>query len=383
MLSDFLNVNRAELIDRCRAKVARRAVPHNSARAELDDGVTQFLNQLIKTLTVEHGNDPSSSRRISGQAGGGKPMLSEIGAAAALHGSELQRRGYTLEQVVHDYGDVCQAITDLAFERSASIGIDEFRILNRCLDNAIAEAVTEFAYRREASIADKSALRLNERLGMLAHELRNHTHTATLALAALKTGDVGLSGATAAVLDRSLGGLRNLVDNVLADVRLSVGMPKRHELLSLSEFINEVKLSSALEAQSHECGLTVALVDPRLAVDVDHDLLLSAVNNLLQNAFKFTRPGTEVSLNAYAAADRIVIDVEDQCGGLQPDAVETMLEPFAQADHDKSGIGLGLSICRRAVEASDGLLTVRDLPGRGCIFTIDLPRRAMPEQSGG
>jgi signal transduction histidine kinase len=377
MLSDFLIANRVELIDRCRAKVALRAAPHKKSE-ELGHGVAQFLDQLVKTLNVEQGDDPLSSRKVSGPAGGGKPTLSEIGASAALHGSELQQHGYTLEQVVHDYGDLCQAITDLAFERSESIAIDEFRILNRCLDNAIAEAVTEFAYRRDAFIADKHDQALNERLGMLAHELRNHTHTATLALAVLKTGNVGMTGATAAVLDRSLIALRSLIDSALADVRLRVGMPPRHRLLSLANFVDELKVSSALEAQSYECELTVAAVDPELAVDVDHDLLFSAVNNLLQNAFKFTQQGSEVSLNAYAAADRVVIDVEDQCGGLALGAAETMFEPFAQAGDAVSGVGLGLSICRRAVESNDGILSVRDLPGRGCIFTIDLPRRAIP-----
>jgi K+-sensing histidine kinase KdpD len=378
MLSDFLIAHRAELIDRCRAKATLREP--NGADVELDHGVAQFLDLLIKTLTVEQGDDPLSSRKVSGATGGGKPMLSEIGATAAQHGSDLQQHGYTLEQVVHDYGDLCQAITDLAFERNEAIAIDEFRILNRCLDNAIAEAVTEFSYRRDASIADKSARALHERLGMLTHELRNHIHTAILALAVLKTGNVGMTGATAAVLDRSLIGLRSLVDNALADVRLTVGMPPKHQLLSLSDFIAELTVSSTLEAQSYECVLTVAAVDPKLAVDVDRDLMFSAVNNLLQNAFKFTRHRTEVLLNAYASANRIVIDVEDRCGGLQRGTVATMFEPFAQMGTDTSGVGLGLSICRRAIESSDGNLSVRDLPGRGCIFTIDLPRHAMPDQ---
>jgi signal transduction histidine kinase len=380
MLSEFLIANRTELIDRCRAKVALRAPLH---KEELDHGVTLFIDQLIKTLAAEQSDDPGSSRRISGPPGGGRPTLSEIGAAAALHGCELQQHGYTLEQVVHDYGDVCQAITDLAFERSEQVEIDEFRILNRCLDNAIAEAVTEFAYRRDAVIADKNTQALNERLGMLAHELRNHTQTATLALAALKTGTVGMAGATGAALDRSLIGLRSLLDNMLTDVRLSVGMPAKHRLFSLSGFVDEVKVSSTLEAQSYGCVLTVATVDKKLAVDVDRDLLFSALNNLLQNAFKFTQHGTEVSLNAYAAADRIVIDVEDHCGGLPPGAVATMFEPFAQADSVASGMGLGLSICRRAVESNGGTLSVRNLPSWGCIFTIDLPRRSMPDSGSG
>jgi signal transduction histidine kinase len=55
-----------------------------------------------------------------------------------------------------------------------------------------------------------------------------------------------------------------------------------------------------------------------------------------------------------------------------------MFLPFTQNGADKSGVGLGLSICRRSVEANNGVLSVRDLPGSGCVFTIDLPRLALP-----
>ena len=85
--------------------------------AELTHGIPLFLDQLIKTLEVEQTSDPMRSRKVSGPAGGGTPVLSEMGAAAALHGRELMQHGFTVDQVVHDYGDLCQAITDLAFER--------------------------------------------------------------------------------------------------------------------------------------------------------------------------------------------------------------------------------------------------------------------------
>jgi len=99
----------------------------------------------------------------------------------------------------------------------------------------------------------------------------------------------------------------------------------------------------------------------------------------MQNAFKFTRPNTEVTLNAYATADRILIDVKDNCGGLPPGDATKLFEPFTQRNEDKSGVGLGLSIARRSVEANAGILSVRDVPGTGCIFTIDLRRHAIPE----
>ena len=378
MLYDFLITNQRELIDRCRSKVAQRSSP-DVAAAEWADGIPLFLAQLIKTLEIEQTSRPMRSRKVSGPSGGGRPVLSEIGETAGRHGRELLLHGFTVEQVVHDYGDLCQAITDLAFELDAIIEIDEFRTLNRCLDNAIANAVTEFGYQRDLLVSDTQSHSWNERLGYFAHELRNLLHTATLALTAIKAGNVGVAGATAGVLERSLVGLRNLVDRSLTEVRLAAGLPMQHRLFSLAAFLAEVKLSALLEAQVKECILTVSPVDARLAVDADRDLLLSAVGNLLQNAFKFTQPGTEVTLSAYAAADRIQIDVEDNCGGLPRGDTETMFKPFIQAGEDRSGLGLGLAISRLSVEANGGHLTARDMPGSGCVFTIDLPRRVLPK----
>jgi signal transduction histidine kinase len=119
-------------------------------------------------------------------------------------------------------------------------------------------------------------------------------------------------------------------------------------------------------------------VDPALAVAAERDLLLAADGNLLQNAFKFTHPKTEITLNAYASGDRILIDVGDNCGGLPAGDPELLFAPFSQANPDKSGLGLGLAISRQSVVASNGTLTVRDVPGIGCVFTINLPRHVIP-----
>jgi signal transduction histidine kinase len=373
MLYKFLTANKAELIARCRSKVSQRPSP-GSTTDELDHGIPLFLDQLIETLCVEQSQEPMLSRKISGSSGAENPAPSEIGAAAAIHGNELLQRGFTIEQVVHDYGDLCQAITDLAFERTEPIETDEFRTLNRCLDNAIADSVTEFNYQHDALVCEKQTQALNMRLGTLSHELRGHLNSATLALYAIKTGDIGLKGATGALLDRSLVDMAKLIDRSLSEVRMTAGLESLHHLFSLRDLINEIRVSASLQAQVNKCSLTVSAVDPKLALDVDRDLLLSAVGNLLQNAFKFTRPSTEVTLDAYGTEDRIFIDVRDNCGGLRPGDAEKMFQPFTQKNDDKSGVGLGLSIARRGVEANGGNLNVRDMPGVGCVFTIDLPR---------
>ncbi len=376
MLHEFLTANRDDLIDRCRLKVVQRRAP-KPTDAELEHGIPHFLDQLIKTLQVERTIEPLRSRDVSGASGGEGSAFSEIGATAAQHGRELLQHGFTVDQVVHDYGDLCQAITDLAFEKETPFEVDEFRTLNRCLDNAIADSVSEFTYQRDILLVDAGVVALNERLGFFAHELRNLIQNATLAVTAIKAGNVGLAGATGAVLDRSLVGLRNLVDRSLADVRVTAGMPVRRQLIPLAGFIGDVRISASLEAPYRGCGLAVSAVDPDLAVEADRDLLLSAVGNLLQNAFKFTEEQTEVSLRVQTAGNRVMIEVEDNCGGLPPGDAERMFEPFTQGSADKSGLGLGLSICRRSVEAIGGVLSVRNRPGVGCVFTVDLPRHAV------
>ena len=377
MLHEFLSLNREDLIGRCRAKVAKRASPE-ATEDELDHGIPFFIDQLIKTLRVEQTSTPSDSVSVSGPSGGEKEAHSEMGAVAAKHGGELMRRGFTVQQVVHDYGDLCQSITDLAFERNEYLQVDEFRTLNRCLDNAIAMAVTEFNYQRDFVVADQQAQAANMQIGFFAHELRNYLNTATLAIFAIKDGNLNLGGATGTVLERSLVGMRALIDRSLTEVRMTAGLPVRHQLFALADFIAELKLSAGLEAVVKKCQLTVTLVDEKLAVDADRDLLLAAVGNLLQNAFKFTKPGTEVLLSAFSVGNRIQIEVEDHGPGLPAGDIEKIFLPFTQTGPDKSGLGLGLSIARRSVEVNDGTLSARNKPDSGCVFSIDLPRHTIP-----
>lgn len=377
MLHDFLLENRRALIDLCRQKVALRS--DGGVTQELPHGVTVFLDQLIETLVAERAADPSRSVQISGLSGGRSPARSEISDSATRHGKELIGSGFTIEEVVHNYGDLCQAISDLAVETGTEVLADEFRTLNRCLDTAIANAVTEYVHQRDLLAASSQAVALNERLGVFAHELRNLLFAAKLARRAIKAGDVGVDGATAGVLDRSLSGMSLLIDRSLAEVRVTAGIAAQRHLFSLADFMAEIKLSASLDAQIKGCSFNVSTVDRSLALDADRDLMLAAVGNLLQNAFKFCRPvGGVVSLEARSSGDRILIEVQDNGEGLTEHALQTLFQPFIQAGKDRSGMGLGLSISRRSVEANDGILSVRKAPVTGCVFTIDMPCHTLP-----
>jgi signal transduction histidine kinase len=368
VLHEFLTDHRSALIARCRAKVGKRRAPRPT-EAELEHGIPQFLQQLITALRQEESGPAANTDPLA------SPAASDIGRTATKHGNELALSGFTVDQVVHDYGDLCQAVTELAIETQAPVTTDEFRTLNRCLDNAIADAVTEFNSEREHRLADEEARANNERLGELAHELRNSLNTATLAIAAIKSGRVGFAGATGAVLDRSMNALRDLIDRSLASVRLAAGIPVPRERIALAEFIEEVQVAAAMEANARDLELTVAPVDGSLAIVADRQLLAAAMSNLLSNALKFCKPHGHVSLRAHSHADRVLIEVEDECGGLPADKIEHLFRPFDQQSADRSGIGLGLIISRRGVEASGGTLSARNA-GQGCIFTVDLPRTA-------
>jgi signal transduction histidine kinase len=132
-------------------------------------------------------------------------------------------------------------------------------------------------------------------------------------------------------------------------------------------------VAAQLEADTRGCSLTVAPVEEGLVLEADRQMLASAVANLLQNAFKFGGAHRHVWLRAYAEADRALIEVEDECGGLPHGMADTAFRPFEQRGADRTGLGLGLSIARRGIEASGGALRARDLPGIGCVFIIDLP----------
>lgn len=157
----------------------------------MKDGIPLFFDQLILTLAIEQAGSTAASLIISGPAGGGL-SLSSVGASAAQHGRKLLDLGLTVDQVVHDYGDLCQAITDLAVKSNVPFKIDEFRTLNRCLDNAISDAVAEFGYKRDIIAANHNMAESNRRIGFLAHELRNLLGTASLASAAAKAGNLSL-----------------------------------------------------------------------------------------------------------------------------------------------------------------------------------------------
>jgi signal transduction histidine kinase len=353
MLSEFVRSHRDEIIARCRTRVAERMAPRPT-QSELDDGIPLFLRELEQTLECELLHRP------------------RLATAAVQHGGALLRGGFTIAQVVHDYGDACQTITELAIERSAPISTEEFRVLNRCLDDAIAEAVTEYERQHEIDVTAEGARRSNEQLGVFAQQLHHLLGSAVLAYDVLRGGSVGIRGSTGDTLGRSLNGLRDLVNRSLTEVRLTAGVP-RPERIPVLQFVEGIEVSAVRNAQARGLRLTVTEVDPALTVNADPQILSSVVSSLLDNAFNYTRPHSHVWLHTHATADRVLFDVEDQCGGISPAKLAQLLEPYESQGDDPSELGPGLAICVRGAEALHGEIRVRN-QNNGCVFTVDLPR---------
>lgn len=159
-------------------------------------------------------------------------------------------------------------------------------------------------------------------------------------------------------------------------MRVAAGPAADGAPFALAEFVADAGNAALLDAKASGCPFTVRNVEPHIRATGGRSLLFGALMNLLQNAFKYTAPGTEVTLSARADGGTALIEVADHCGGLPPGAVETLFQPFQRRHGDKAGLGLGLTIARQSVESSGGTLDVRDLPGTGCVFSMRLPLAA-------
>jgi signal transduction histidine kinase len=359
VLHEFLIDHRSEILDRSRSKLSARHIPTPTA-AELKDGLPLFLDQLTSILRTDKGGRTAGHRKVA--------------LSAALHGGELLRAGLTVGQVVQDYGSICQSVTELATEHEVAITVEEFQTFNSCLDDAIAQAVTAYEHKRDRQVSVDTGV---AHLGYLAHEMRNLLTTSMLTFEALAKGSVGVHGSTGTLLGHSLQRMRVLIDRTLTEVRLEAGTQKP-ERVCVADLMQEMEIVAMIEAKEHDVELSV---DPGLsdvAVDADYQILSSVVANLVQNAVKFTVPHGHIKIRAHTAGERVLIDVDDECGGLPPGGTENLFRPFEQRSADQSGMGLGLSISLKGVEASGGQIRVVDRPGVGCTFTVDLPRSGPP-----
>jgi signal transduction histidine kinase len=361
-LHQLLLDHRSEILAQSEKRVIALAALRPSSD-QLELGLPIFFDQLTLIL----------AKKLSDVS---TPDENEITLSAGEHGKELLRLGYTLSHVVHAYGAMCQAITEVASQRKAAVSALEFHNLNRCLDIAIAGAVTEFELIRNEDTKKLEVMHL----GVVAHELRNALNRASVAFEMLSKGVVGLGGSTSRVLEYSLAEMEILIDRSLSEVRLRAETPLNFEIFTILGLLSQLVVTAEVEAGKKH--LTVSTeIDPSVFVSADKHLLLAAIGNLVQNALKFTKPGGHVLIKSYATGDHAIISVQDQCGGIAPDKMKNLFRAFVKDGADKSGLGLGLIISREAIEKCGGTLDVHN-SADGCVFEVKLPLQTNTNSSG-
>ncbi len=381
MLHEFSRENQYEILKMTETKTLELAGIRPSSDL-LKQGLPVFFQQLIKVLRLENivSNHSPEAKEKRAQAATkaneqamanaeGRPDEAEVAREAGLHGQELLRLGYTLSHVVHAYGSMCQSITELANKKKAPISADEFHDLNRCLDIAIAGAVTGFQQHQDV----KDTKREIAHIGFLAHELRNALMSVYVSLEMIKKGTVGFGGSTGQVLDKNLRRIQDLVDRSLTEVRLQVDPKIQAEEIDILHLVNQIVITAKEEARRKKQTIDIN-VDRELIITADYQLIYSALSNLIQNALKFTPENKQIEIRGTLKDDKVVIEVEDSCGGLPENSAKEMFKPYEQLNENKSGLGLGLSITKRAVALNNGTIQVHDLPDKGCVFTIKFPR---------
>lgn len=359
-LYTLLKNERPEVLEKCRVK-ATEVMGSKTPERLLDEGLPKIYDELVEVLRV---SVPGSSAQTLHQVAA--DTITKV--SSQMNAQEAYRAGFTVSQLVHSYGSICQAITEYTHESDATVTSAEFSQLNFFLDVSIAQAVSEF----EALTQESAVSAENLRLGSLAHELRNYLASAIMAHELIRRGGVGAAGATSSILTNAHQQMKDLIDRAIAEVRLGGHAPLETVRLKLIHVLAGVETAALLEAGAKGICIRVD-ADPDLEVDADAHLLASAFANLVQNAIKFTNVEGNVWIRAFEEETDAVIEIEDQCGGLPEGMPDKLFEAFVKNGKDRSGMGLGLSIARRAVERNRGHLSVLDKPGHGCIFTVRLP----------
>jgi signal transduction histidine kinase len=341
---------------RWQAQIRGTLAPEAMPPVELANHIPQFVTEIIAALRADAG-------------------LSSIGPSpeesttAAGHGAQRLRLGFSLDSVVREYGALRVAIVETARDAGTHLTLRELEVLFDAIVTGIARAVTEYSRQRDAELLRQA----NEHFAFIAHELRDPLSSATMAFLLLKSkGQLPVENRSVDAIDRGLQRTRELIDQTLQIARVASGIELRRIPTTLKILFEEVQLASLSEAESKSIEIRL-MIETDEQINLDARLVRSALGNLLRNGVKYTHAGGIVELRGRIANGQVVIEVEDCCGGLAPGKVEEAFAPFVRLDNSQTGFGLGLAIAKQAVDAHGGSIRVQNLPGKGCIFVLELP----------
>ncbi|MBA5636586.1 hypothetical protein H3H37_05910 [Duganella sp. LX20W] len=358
MLYDFIQQHRSWLLDH--ARKLREARGQVALDPKMEQGFSLFLDQLVDSLKIEQERGMYSSSAISGPASG-VPSQSAIGSTASVQGAQMYDLGISLDDMVHSYGDLCHSIVGLAEAHDLRMEVAEYRLLNHCLDSAIANAVSEYSFRHDSAATIASERDEHRRLTALSEQFRKHLGTATTAIAALKARELTLGGITGTILERSLLNLDAILNELPSEAAAARPSPALLDLFSLATFLEQIAATMGPCAVALSQHLTLAPVDHSLALAGSPDMLQAAVICLLQACLDQSHPGDEITLQGYRRGKYIMIDI---------------LCPSHWLGTDDEAAAL--LVARRLLADNSGQLQVRDHAGEPLTFSLRLPRHHLP-----
>lgn len=355
---EVLTARSEEVMLRWRSIVQGTLAPESMPAVELIDHLPLFLREVITALREDGG-----LTAIYAPEG--------VSQTAADHGEQRLRLGFSLDSVVREYGVLRDAIIATVRDAGVDVSFRELQIVFDSIINGIAHAVSEYSRQRDAELYRQH----NEHVAFIAHELRNPLSSARMAFTLLqRSGHIPADVRAAAALDRGLQRMQEGIDHSLKVARTAAGIEVHMERTRLRPLLEEVEMGALGEAQNKGIELRLNL-DPEsdIEIEVDVRLIHSALGNLVRNAVNYSHAGGTVEIRGGIVASRLSIEVEDCCGGLPPGKVEEAFAPFIRLNSTETGFGLGLAIAKQAVDAHSGTIRVQNLPGKGCIFVLELP----------
>lgn len=357
-LADALERLRGPILETFLHRLYATTVPADVDRERALDSAEELIGEVVASL------------RAHAEAAGTRPLARDatFSDAARSHGLQRFGMGYDLAAVIREYGVLTDVILEqLGRSPSTSPEPEEVRALVAYVTSAIARAAEHYAIARDHDVESRTA----RHIGFLAHELRIPLGSAKLAIAVARENGELRSGRAADAIERAHQRLSALIDGALVEIRMRTGVALELESIAIGKLLAELAEDSAAEIEAKALALRHE-VSGQPIVEGDRRLLRSAISNLIRNAVKFSARGGSIALRARVAMGRVIVEVEDSCGGLPHGAVGTLFDPFVQGGRDRSGFGLGLAIADQAVRAHQGSLRVHDLPGHGCVFVAHL-----------
>jgi signal transduction histidine kinase len=353
-IAEILESHGEEILRRFEMRVRERVGTEGATRSELRDFLPRYLRLLAQTLRE------SSAEQAEARAG--------CQNAAKEHGEQRLGLGFDPGSVVREYGYLLNCIFELCTEQGSGPSAAEARWLSDHINLTCSQAIAEYARLRDERLAQQAA----QHVSFLAHELRNALNSAQIAMEILGYKSEAIRGSAGQALLRGLDRLRDLIDVPLTTTLLSAGRAAlQRETLSLTELLSEAIAESDIHAQSKDIRFLLD-AEEGLTVEGDRRLLRSVLSNIVRNAVKFTPRGT-IAIRAQRRGGKARVEVEDSCGGLPEEKLESIFMPFVQIGRDRSGFGLGLAITQEAIKAHGGEVFVTNQPGKGCTFGFEIP----------